>query len=137
MGTTRYKNTDLVIDADFDLTRLTRVLESRGLWASAFSFQTDGTWCAVLETDDTFATPEASLAPILEVIETLEGEAAKSWNQCTRRAFDLGYYCGDSPFDFTSEISNQTLARMVGAVADLRITMYRYEAPTSTPEDLE
>jgi len=127
-----YRNTDIDLEAPFDLTELTTILSGRGLMVLAAYLSEDGLWRATLEADyeliDSKAhgqEPERTTHALLSVVESLQGDAKELWNGCSRRVFDLGFDCGKEPWPLFCEVAPESLARIAAVGAELRITMYQ------------
>ena len=125
---TRYLNTNLDLEAAFDLNPLTAVLEAKEIYPLHVTQKEDGCWVATLERV-TFANnpsdlAETTISNMLNVIEALQGETLDLWSGCSIREFNIGYECGDTPFCFHHGLTNGTLLRVARAGAGLRITLY-------------
>lgn len=75
--TIRYLNTDLDLTSADDLTALAAAFEARGVPPLHVSQRTDGLWDARFETDEPHAEPEAAIATMLAVVESLAGSARR------------------------------------------------------------
>jgi hypothetical protein len=128
-----YLNTDLDLTSSDDLTALAAVFESRGLHPLHVTRGEDGLWYATFEIWDQHGEPEANIAAILEVVESLDEPHRTVWLGCKRREFDVGYVCGVEPWAFNQSLSCGLLKRMAAIGASLRITLYpgREEGSTS------
>ncbi len=95
---THYLNTDLDLEAAFDLTPLAEQMVERGLVVLHVHQWDNGQWTARFETNEWFEAPDPNIAAMLTAVETL-GEPARSlWAACTTRTFDVGYECGEEPW---------------------------------------
>lgn len=121
---TNYRNTDLILTSATTLESLAALFEARGLHSLGVTRLEDGSWFAVFETDVSFEEPDANIAALLDVVETLGAEEKAIWSACAQREFDLGYECGDAPPVFTQVLRSETLARAVAVGAALRVTIY-------------
>ena len=119
-----YLNTDLDLASERDLAELAAALERGGVRPLSVVRGDDGNWYAMLETDETFADPEANIGAMLSVVERLSPELRKAWDGCTRREFNAGYDCGQEPWAFNQGLSTELLGRMAAAGATFRVTIY-------------
>ena len=124
-----YLNTDLDLVAPFDLGPLAQAISARGAFTLQVSARDDASWCATIEADADFQSPEPTIVALLAAIEELDAEARRSWAACTHREFNIGYDCGDEPWAFTNEMSSATISRMAALNVSLRITLYPAESP--------
>ncbi len=123
-----YHNTDLDLVCASDLTPLTNVLSSLGLFAIGKKPDKgeDSQWYAILETCDFLDEPERTIGVMLDAIEALDGDAARLWAGCSKREMNIGYMCGDVPWAFNQGLSTSTVKRMASADVSLRVTIYPY-----------
>ncbi|HSF31172.1 MAG TPA: hypothetical protein VLK82_11975 [Candidatus Tectomicrobia bacterium] len=119
-----YLNTDLDLTSGDDLTALAAVFEAQGVSPLHVTHGEDGLWHASFETDEPHEQPDANIAAMLAVIESLAEPLRTVWSGCTRREFNIGYNCGSKPWAFNQELSSQLLGHMATAGASLRITLY-------------
>jgi hypothetical protein len=122
--TIRYLNTDVDLASGEDLTALAAALEARGVFSLHVTRAEDGSWDARFETDADHTEPQASIAAMIAVVESLPAPLRTVWSGCTRREFNVGYDCGGKPWAFSQALSGQLLGRMAAAGASLRITLY-------------
>jgi hypothetical protein len=122
--TAEYLNTDLDVTSEADLGGLARVLESRGLFALHVTRADDGLWRARFETEAQLLEPEASIAAMVAVVESLDDAHRAVWLACAQRAFDVGYECGAGPWAYGHGLSSGLLGRMAAVGASLRLTLY-------------
>ncbi|WP_128548114.1 hypothetical protein [Larkinella soli] len=127
----RYLNTDLDLEAAFDLSPLAEALAARGLLVLHVRRWESGSWSARLETAVPFTDPDANLQALLSAVETLEGPLRSQWAACTVRAFDMGYDSGHEPRNFYRQLTPATLGRMAALNATLVITIYPPEPDES------
>lgn len=123
-NTIHYRNTDLDIVAQEDLTELASLFETNGLVALHVTAGDDGLWYATFETEEQFDEPEGSIATILTVIESLDEPLRALWTGCGHRVLDIGYDCGTEPWGFHQSLSPGLLKRIAASSASLRITLY-------------
>lgn len=123
-GAIRYLNTDLDLTSDADLTALAAALEARGVFALHVTRADEGHWHAGFETVEQHPEPEANIAAMLTVLESLEPERLDDWACCTRREFNIGYECGQRPWAFNQALTADLLDRIGTAGVSLRITLY-------------
>ena len=88
-----------------------------GCWVAGFEFVT-------FENDVKYADPESTIIGMLNIVEALEGEARTLWDGCSLRNFNVGYDCGQDPFDFHTRLDNATLLRVAKVGAGIEITLY-------------
>jgi hypothetical protein len=131
---TRYLNTDLVLESAEDLRPLAAALEQGGLLVLHVDRRDDGAWLAVVEASLDLPEPAASLAALLDVVEPLDPALRLTWDRCAVRAFDVGYQVGDGPWGFTQAIPPALLVRVAALGAELRVTVYPAEPPSRPPE---
>jgi hypothetical protein len=145
-----YLNTDLDLVADHELDALVDALEATGLTA-VHHFEVDGRFRAGLELADGPGAgrsgdggpdpdrdayrPQTTIAGMLDCVERLDPAARAAWDGCAVREFNIGYECGDTPWAFHQGLDNALLARVAGAGAGLRITLYPTAAEGADPED--
>ncbi|MGB3298885.1 MAG: hypothetical protein WBA76_11490 [Phormidesmis sp.] len=121
---THYINTDLDLSSAEDLTELATALETAGLLVLYSARCEDGLWLAIFEAGEQYAEPEASIAEILTIVESLPPNLRAIWASCIYREFNIGYDCKDRPRMFNQTLSSQLLTRLSAADAALRITLY-------------
>jgi hypothetical protein len=119
-----YLNTDLDLTSPDDLTALASAFEIGGAPPLHVTRGDDGQWYATFETDVQHVEPEANIAAMLAVVESLPGPLRTVWEGCTRREFNIGYDCGAEPWAFNQGLSAVLLGRMAAASASLRVTIY-------------
>lgn len=85
---------------------------------------TRATGHAGFETVEQHPEPEANIAAMLTVLESLEPERLDDWASCTRREFNIGYECGQRPWAFNQALTADLLDRISTAGVSLRITLY-------------
>src|SRR5262249_43146922 len=103
-----YLNTDLDLVSEPDLTPLWMAMDARGVRALLAGWQQGddrrvlphdrGCWHLTLEHAQDLGEPERAISAMLDVIESLPGEAHDLWTHCTLREFDIGYDCGAEPW---------------------------------------
>ncbi|MEO0869489.1 MAG: hypothetical protein AAFY17_13815 [Cyanobacteria bacterium J06642_11] len=118
-----YLNTDLELVSKSDLTPLVSVLEEKGLCVLHCA-QYDNLWYATLEAEGQYEEPEATIAEMLTVIESLDEFSRAIWDGCVKREFDIGYECGQIPKQLKQTLSEEVLKRMTVHNASLCITLY-------------
>jgi hypothetical protein len=128
---TRYLNTDLDLISSDDLTPLAALFESHGLFVNHVAPGEEGRWLATLEMLDQATEPEADIATMVSVVESLPPPYYTVWLNCTLREFNIGYDCGAEPWAFNQGISSGLLARMASIGASLRFTLYPERSETS------
>ncbi|HUG90713.1 MAG TPA: hypothetical protein VML55_07770 [Planctomycetaceae bacterium] len=120
----RYLNTDFDLVASSHLQPLVSALRAYGLRALHVTLGGDGLWYSILETEEDYDEPDGTIGAMLAAIESLEDDAAREWSACRLREFNIGYDCGDDPWAFNNELTNDTLRRIAALGASLRITIY-------------
>jgi len=118
-----YLNTDLHLAASYDLRPLVQKLEALGFWCVSMEQTTDGRWSATLQTILHSTNPEVSLKTMLSILESLEGAEQELWMGCTQRDFDVCFACGSKRITLRRWLSRETLLRISGVNARLRITL--------------
>lgn len=121
---TRYLNTDLDIYSPQRFQPLVDFLTWRGIFALNVHQDHSDNWFGTFETDEQYSHPEQNIAAMLSVIESLDGSLREQWLACTKRIFDVGYECAEEPWGYRQELSPALLARIAGAQASLRVTLY-------------
>ncbi len=124
---TQYLNTDLDLISEHDLTSLVAALEQRGVFALHCTQVDDGKWYSVLEVETNadapgLENPQATISLFLEAIESLDAAQRAQWDDCSKREFNIGYYCGDERL--IHELRPETIVRMAQAGLALGISLY-------------
>ena len=134
-GKIGYRNTDLVLTSAEDLTALAAVFETWGAFVLHLSHGDDGLWYAAFEAENSWQLdqPEAAIAAMIVVAESLQEPLRSIWLRCTRREFDIGYDCGVEPWAFNQGLSSGLLGRIAAVGASLRITLYPDREPHAEP----
>ena len=117
-GKIKYLNTDLDLTSPNDLTALAAVFDSQGVFPLHVTHVEEGLWQATFKTNESYTELETNIAAMVAVVESL-GEPHRSvWLGCTRRDFNIGYDCGDEPWEFNQGLSCELLGRIaaVGSV---------------------
>lgn len=125
--TIHYLNTDLDLSSAEDLTELVRALEARGLFVLHSARCEDGPWLAIFEAAGQYAEPEASIAEIIAIVESLPLSLKTIWRGCIYREFNIGYSCGEHPQAFEQTLSNSLLTRISAANVSLKVTIYPWD----------
>jgi hypothetical protein len=130
-GKISYLNTDLDLTSPEDLTALSKVFESQGVFPLHVTHGEDGRWYATFEGVDQHTEPEPSIAAMVAVAESLRRPYRSVWRGCTQREFNIGYDCGAQPWAFNQGLSCGLLERIAAIGASLRWTLYpeREQAP--------
>lgn len=119
-----YLNTDLDLASPHDLSALTAHLDRAGLTVLDSQRRDDGLWHAIVETLEPFDEPEDSIAALLDVIESLPQPRRADWDACTLRDFNLGFDCGDGPWEYNKGLATDLLRRIVSVGGSVRVTIY-------------
>jgi hypothetical protein len=119
-----YLNTDLDVWSPVNLTDLATGLAANGVNSLHVTELDNETWYATFEADDCFDEPEETIAALLAAIEALPPMMRDVWTSCTRREFNIGYDCGDEPWEFNQLLSSGLLERLVRMGGSIRITLY-------------
>lgn len=123
-GQTHYLNTDLDLISSDDLTPLAAVFKSQGVFVLHLNRDENGLWHATLEVLGASSEPEAHIAAMVLVVESLADHHRSLWLSCTLREFNIGYDCGIEPWAFNQGLSSGLLGRMASIGASLRFTLY-------------
>jgi hypothetical protein len=123
-----YLTADLDVWVGRDIGPLVEAMASCGVRSHHPPHAQDGQSFAMFGTITTHTAPEANLSEMLAAIESLSGDAAALWAECSLREFNIGYDCGDKPWAYNDGFSNALLRRMAAAGTTLRITLYPPEA---------
>jgi hypothetical protein len=131
-----YLNTDLVLISDSDLTELADALNAHKLhlMGHAVVQGDDGRSYANFETREQHSEPEANIAAMLDVVESLPAPLRSAWDACVLREFNIGYDCGADPWAFNQGLSATLLNRVAAARGSLRITLYPDRDGESAPK---
>jgi hypothetical protein len=70
-------------------------------------------------------TPEHCAKFFIQMISGLPEELAGLWSRAKSKTFDFGFESGDSQPYYRSEISQETLAKIVNVGASFTITIYQ------------
>ena len=135
-NTIQYLNTDLDINSPADLTPLAAAFEKRRIDSLHVTQLDDGSWFATFETKKQHLEPERNIAAMLTVIESLTKPLRAVWDSCTRREFNIGYDCGDEPWEFNQGLSSELLGRLAAVGGSLRITLYPDREPVEAKGSL-
>jgi hypothetical protein len=133
-GKIYYLNTDLDLTSTDDLTPLAAAFEAAGMWRLYLTREADQLWYARFETTEPHDEPEANIAAMLRIVESLQEPLRSIWTRCSRRQFDIGYDCGSDPWAFNQGLSHDLLGRMAAAGTSLRITLYPDREGHKEPE---
>jgi hypothetical protein len=128
-----YLNTDLDLTSAEDPTALAAAFEIGSIPPLHVTHAADGRWYATFETSAQFAEPEANIAAMLDVVESLARPLRSVWDACTRREFNIGYECGAEPWAFNQGLPAELLGRMAAVGASMRVTLYPGREP-ATPD---
>ncbi len=123
-GKISYLNTDLDLISCKDLTPLSEVFESRGVFPLHVTRGEDGCWYATFETLDQHTEPEPNIAAMVAVAESLRKQHRTAWRGCALREFNIGYDCGAEPWAFNQGLSCDLLRRVAALGASPRWTLY-------------
>ena len=147
-GITEYGVTDLVLHSAEDLTALAAALETRGMRVTQRAFQihetareffriaeTDLMWLFQLDGCGSYDDPEPAVAAMLAAVEALDPPERAAWDGCSRREFDIAYYCGVRPFSVRHDLSAGMLARLAAAGGSLRLTLYALDPKEIQPAE--
>jgi len=131
---TKFLNVDLDVRAGAPLEWLVRYFARRKVYCLSHAFS-EGTWFAVFETSQTFATADETTASILAQIEAMKPPTRAKWNECNK-VFNVGYDVGMHPWAFTQELSPQTVSRIAQVGGGLCWTFYptRDQPPVRAPD---
>jgi hypothetical protein len=130
-GIIHYLNTDLDLSSPDDLTALAAILESQGVFPLHVTCVIEGVWHATFETNESYTEPEPNIAAMVAVVEALDEPHRPVWLGCTRRQFNIGYDCGDEPWEFNQGLSCELLGRIAAVGASIRITLYPDREPSN------
>ena len=147
-GITEYGVTDLVLHSAEDLTALAAALETRGMRVTQRALQihetareffriaeTDLMWIFQLDGCRSYDDPEPEVAAMLAAVEALDPPERAAWDGCSRREFDIAYYCGVRPFSVRHDLSAGMLARLAAAGGSLRLTLYALDPKEIQPAE--
>lgn len=132
-GKIHYLNTDLDLTSGKDLTQLDVAMRAHRVESLHVTHCDDGLWRAIFETHNCEAEPEQSISQMLTAIESFDAKTRRIWSQCKLREFNIGYACGDDPWEFNQGLSSKLIARIAKSGASVRITLYPDREPTIIP----
>jgi hypothetical protein len=120
----RYLNVDLLIKSREDLTPIVKefgddVLVLSNEKVGEFHY-------AYFEISGSHAGPNEDIEYFCSLIEGLEEENRKLWENSFYRIFDVGYESGTSKNSFSSDLREPVLKRLAEANASIRVTIYPY-----------
>jgi len=124
-----YLNTDLDLVSEVDLTGLAAAFKRKGVYALHVTHAPDGLWHARFETDEQYTEPEGNIAKLVTAVESLGKANRAAWQSCSKRDFNIGYDCGDQPWEFNQGLSAKLLGRLAAIGGSLRITLYPDREP--------
>ena len=128
-GAITYVNTDLDLKSPEELAPLLAAFQAANVFALHVTLGDDGVWLAALETETQYGEPEANIAAMVGVVETLPDELQSVWARCIVREFNIGYDCGTHPWGYTQALSPELLRRVAAVDASVRITLYPEREP--------
>jgi hypothetical protein len=137
---THYINTDLDLSSTEALSDIATVFQAQGLSCLYMNCEDTGLWQASFESKGQHTEPEASIAQMMSIVESLPLPLQTIWRNCRSRTFDIGYNCGDYPWAFNQTLSSQLLSRISAANAAVRVTLYpiernREESKNTDPQE--
>lgn len=124
----RYLNVDMLLKSREDLTP---IVDEFGEDVIVLTNDKHGDFhYAYFEIAVSHAGPNEDIEYFCSLIESLEGEAQRLWNNSFYRIFDIGYESGTSNNSFSSDLRESAVKRVAAVNASIRITIYPY-APVS------
>ena len=123
-GKIGYLNTDLDLVSPVDLTPLSKVFESRGVFPLHVTSSEDGRWYATFEMLDQHTEPEPNIVAMIAVAESLRQPHRSVGRGCMLSEFNIGFDCGAEPWAFNQGLSCDLLRRVAALGASLRWTLY-------------
>jgi hypothetical protein len=121
----RYINTDLELSSDSELTELVNTLERLGLQSLNEPKNNEHKWVATLETSSSDGSPVEHIETLVTIIEGLDSRSRQTWENCSRRDFDIGLAGDPGEFSTTWGLPNSLLRRVADIGASLSVTVYR------------
>jgi len=118
---TRYLNTDLDLEAPFDLAPLASALCECDLFALHVTTTGPNKWSATFESSSEFTSADANLTELLSAVESLDWSARHAWSACTKREFNIGYEGGDEPLSVSVPFPLFFGPRLVESVLSLLV----------------
>ncbi len=73
---------------------------------------------------ETYETPEAVIAKLCSMVESLPSHARSNWDECEVRRFDIGFESGNTKLAISTKIKQETIKRVSGIGGSLAITIY-------------
>jgi len=125
----KFLNVDLEIESSADLSPLVAALQDDMVMLYVGPAEAGGD-LATFELVEECGNPDGTILGFCHLIEKLPLEAAKLWREARRKAFDIGYECGDTPHALQSELTCAALRRVADLGAFLSMTIY----PKADPE---
>ena len=120
MNEIAFLNIDLDIESDEDLSPLVSEMSAtvsvmRNEWI-------DSSYCASFETGA--AGENGITKEYVSLIEGLTAEGQRLWQGCSKREFDIGYESGETPNDFHSILSAESIFSLAKLGSSVAITIY-------------
>lgn len=120
---THFLNVDLDIVCDESLAGLTQAFRSRNVRAINERIEA-GHWLVGYEASLVDGSVESCTHFLLDAIAKLPAPMQALWGRCSKRDFNIGFECGAQPWGFESNLSVDTLRRIVAVDASVTITLY-------------
>ncbi|MCA9408377.1 MAG: hypothetical protein H6755_05875 [Candidatus Omnitrophica bacterium] len=121
-----YLNTDLDLQAFDKYDELVKKIEKLGLQKLTYDQRENG-WFSTFERcvfAEDKEEPETTISIILNVIESNDIHLTEEWKKCSLRELNIGYECGDEPWEYNHGLTVDTLKRMANLNISLRMTIY-------------
>ena len=130
----RYLNVDFVVEADFDLSPVTKALKGKVLFlwdkttaeSSSFGIESNLT---------SSESPEEDILEVIGILENLPNELKQLLYASRKKVFDIGFECGALDTAINTELSADTIKRIsqLGCLINFRLYPW-VEAPKDTQD---
>ena len=121
MKTIEFLNIDLDIESEFPLQA---IIDGFGDNVTVmYNIREGELYKASFELTD-IGDPEQLLNRYVTLVESLNDEQRRCWDQCTKRVFDIGYDSGHGPDNFHSALSSAAIASLSRVGGGIVITVY-------------
>ena len=128
MENIRYLNVDMLLRSRDDLTP---IVNEFGEDVIVLTNDKHGEFhYAYFEIAGSHAGPNEDIEFFCSLIESLEEEAQRLWENSFYRIFDIGYESGTSNNSYSSDLRESVVKRVAAVNASIRVTIYPY-APVS------
>ncbi len=122
MSNIRYLNVDLLINSKEDLTP---IVDSFGEDVIAlYNGEWGAHYRANFEIAGSHAASNEDISYFCSLVDGLEGEAKKLWDNALSKEFDIGFEPGSGPESYNTEIKPSIVKRVADIGASISLTIY-------------